>query len=80
MSEVYLLEWTFTPADYFEESVDFTCDLCSIHVENGKAEAHVPPAQYPADHSAQVVEDRNRKLGLRFVTTCPIEQAELGKP
>ena len=23
MTQVYLLEWTFTPVDYFEEAVDF---------------------------------------------------------
>jgi hypothetical protein len=65
MSEVYLLEWTFTPADYFEEPVDFACELCSIHVENGKAEACVPPVQYPADHSAR--NQLHAELDARFM-------------
>jgi len=65
MSEVYLLEWTFTPADYFEEPVDFPSDLCSIHAENGKAEARVPPAQYPADHSAR--NQLHAELDARFM-------------
>ena len=41
MNGVYLLEWTFSPADYFEEAVEFPSDLCTIHVENGKAEARI---------------------------------------
>ena len=40
VDEVYLLEWTFSPADYFEDAVEFACDLGTIRVENGKAEAY----------------------------------------
>jgi hypothetical protein len=65
MTEVYLLEWTFTPADYFEEPVDFTCELCSIHVENGKAKARVSSARYPADHSAR--NQLHAELDARFM-------------
>jgi hypothetical protein len=51
MTAVYILEWTFTPTDYFEEPVDLACGYGSIHVENGKAEARVPADLYPPDHS-----------------------------
>lgn len=47
----YLLEWTFTPPDYFEEAVDFPCEHGSIHVENGRAEIRVLAERYPADHT-----------------------------
>jgi len=53
MSEIFLLEWTFSPADYFEETIEFACDLGTIRVENGKAEARILPENYPADHSAR---------------------------
>ncbi len=65
MSEVYLLEWAFTPAEYFEEPVDFDCGPCSIHIADGKAEARVPPAQYPADHSAR--NQLHAELDARFM-------------
>ncbi len=50
MTAVYILEWTFTPTDYFEEPVDFPCDYGSIHVASGKAEVRVPADLYPPDH------------------------------
>jgi len=53
MNDTYVLEWTFTPADYFEEPTDFSCEFCSIHVENGKAVARVPSDKYPDDHSVR---------------------------
>jgi hypothetical protein len=65
MDEVYLLEWAFTPADYFEEQVQFACDHGSIHVENGKAEARVPSDQYPLDHSLR--NQLHAELDARFL-------------
>src|SRR5688572_20648015 len=65
MGEVYLLEWAFSPADYFEEAVEFACDLCIIRVENGKAEARIPPDKYPADHSAR--NQLHAELDARFM-------------
>lgn len=64
-SEIYLLEWTFSPADYFEEAVEFSCDLCAIRVDNGRAEARIAPAKYPADHSARNL--LHAELDARFM-------------
>lgn len=50
MEEKYILEWTFTPPDYFEEPMDFQFDYGIIHVEDGKAEAHIAANLYPEDH------------------------------
>lgn len=64
-SEIYLLEWTFSPADYFKEAVEFSCDLCTIRVDNGKAEVRILPAKYPADHSARYL--LHAELDARFM-------------
>ncbi len=65
VSEIYLLQWTFMPADYFEEAVDMTCELGTIHIENGKAEARIPPDKYPSDHSAR--NQLHAELDARFM-------------
>ena len=65
MTAVYMLEWTFTPTDYFEEPVDFVCDDGSIHVENGQAGVCVPADLYPLDHSLR--NQLHRELDARFL-------------
>lgn len=65
MGEEYLLEWTFTPIDYFEEPVDFICDYGSIHIDNGRAEVRVPPDRYPIDHSLR--NQLHGELDARFL-------------
>jgi hypothetical protein len=51
MADAFLLEWTFTPPDYFEERVEIARPDCSIVIDSGRAEARVPPEHYPDDHS-----------------------------
>jgi len=65
MAEVFLLEWTFTPTDYFEESVEFTCEHGTIRIENGRAEARVSPNRYPPDHSLR--NQLHEELDARFL-------------
>lgn len=65
MNTVYILEWSFTPPDYFEEPVDFACDHGLIHVENGRTEARVPADIYPSDHSLR--NQLHGELDARFL-------------
>lgn len=49
MSQVVVLEWTFSPADYFEQTIEVRRDDCVLRIQNGKAEARVDPRAYDAD-------------------------------
>jgi hypothetical protein len=80
MTAIYILEWTFTPTDYFEEPVDFVCGHGSIHVENGKAETRVPANLYPLDHSLRT--HLHGELDARFLAAQILSHKpyELSKP
>lgn len=65
MNEILLLEWTFTPTDYFEEDVDFSSEACTIRVNNGRAEARIPSDNYPDDHTVRNV--LHAELDARFL-------------
>ncbi len=65
MDEVYVLEWTFTPSDYFEEEVDLACEHGTFHVAGGEVELRVPPEKYPSDHSLRM--QLHGELDARFI-------------
>ena len=49
MNQVVVLEWTFSPTDYFEQIIEIRRDEYILRIENGKAEARVDPRAYDAD-------------------------------
>ncbi|MHB8111989.1 MAG: hypothetical protein ACYDHA_00825 [Bellilinea sp.] len=49
MRQFVILEWTFTPSDYFEEEVEVQRDDYILLIGNGKAEAKVKPDAFDAD-------------------------------
>lgn len=51
MGEFYVVEWTFSPSDYFEEELDLPCEHGDMHIIPGKAELRIPAERYPPDHS-----------------------------
>jgi hypothetical protein len=51
MAATFLLEWTFTPPDLFEERVSFAIGDCAFVIEAGKAEGHIAEDKYPEDQS-----------------------------
>jgi len=52
MSDVdyVLLEWSYTPTDFFEEPVYQWREDCEIHIEGGCVTATVDPDAYDAEH------------------------------
>ncbi len=64
MTEEFIIKWTFSPIDYFEEPVEFHCKNEKICVENGRAESRIPPDRYIPDHSLrnQLHEELNFKF------------------
>ena len=41
MDRFYILKWTYTPPDFFEESIHIIQDRCDMTVENGNVEARI---------------------------------------
>jgi hypothetical protein len=65
MGEIYVLEWTFTPADYFEVELDLACEHGSFRVTSGKVELRLAPEKYPSDHSLRM--QLHGELDARFL-------------
>lgn len=65
MPAVFLLEWTFTPPDLFEERVEFPFALGVFVVDAGKVEARIPEEAYPQDHSLRA--ELHEQLNARFL-------------
>jgi hypothetical protein len=76
MSAVVLLEWQFSPPDYFEEAIEVSCHTYSMTIADGKVEAKVEPAIYDANPSMpQLLQDslNGRFLGVQLLTHRPYE-------
>lgn len=54
MEEIFILEWSFSPKDYFEDDMAFSSEYGAFHVADGKVELRVSPNVYPADHSRRL--------------------------
>ncbi|MBP1152763.1 hypothetical protein [Methylocaldum sp. RMAD-M] len=74
--DTVVLEWTFSPPDYFEHRFQINRDGYSIVVENGTAEARIDPAIYDDEHK---IRDRlhdelnNHFLGVQLLTHQPYD-------
>ena len=44
--DIVLLEWEFSPSDYFEEEFTLTYDDCQLVIKEGKIEARIDPIVY----------------------------------
>ena len=50
MDDVVVLEWTFSPSDYFEEEIVIERDTYTMTIGHGTVEAWVDPAAYDQEH------------------------------
>jgi hypothetical protein len=80
MDDVVVLEWTFSPPNYFEEPLRIDRGDYVMIIDSGKAEARIQPAIYDKDpamrdelHAAL----NDRFLGAQLLTGLPYE---LSKP
>ncbi len=71
MENVVLLEWTFTPPDYFEDEIRIVgCDYEMI-INNGKVEVRISPEVYDKNHQMRDslhAELHDRFLGVQILT------------
>lgn len=76
MSDTVILEWAFSPPDYFEEVVRIERDGYTMIIDNGRAEARIDPAAYDSEHKMRgVLHGRlnDRFLAVQVVTHKPYE-------
>lgn len=76
MNDVVVLEWKFSPPDYFEEPIHIKRDDYMMIIDNGKVEARVDPAAYDKEHKMRdeihnMLNDRF--LGVQLLTHKPYE-------
>ena len=64
MEDVVVLEWTFTPPDYFESPLPITGDNYQMVIDAGKVEARIPPEVYAA--TANMRDQIHNSLNDRF--------------
>ena len=70
MSKV-IIEWTFSPANYFEGAIEIHRDYCVMTIADGKAEACIDAAVFDSDPSIrQVLHNglNDRFLGAQLLT------------
>jgi DNA-directed RNA polymerase subunit K/omega len=49
MSAVVVLEWTFSPPDYFEEPIEISCQAYTMTITDGQVQAKIDSALFEAD-------------------------------
>jgi hypothetical protein len=76
MDDVVVLEWTFSPPDYFEEVIRIEREGYTMVIDMGKVEARIDPMVYAKEENMrdvlhQVLNDRF--LGVQLLTHKPYE-------
>ena len=69
--DVVVLEWTFSPSDYFEEAIVIERDTYTMTIDNGTVEARIDPAAYDQEHKMRdELHDalNDRFLGVQLLT------------
>jgi hypothetical protein len=64
-ADIVVLEWTFSPSDYFEDLVHIKRDDYEMVIDSGKVEAKIKPDVY--QKNAKMREDLHRALNDRFL-------------
>jgi hypothetical protein len=65
MNEIVVLEWKFSPPDYFEEVIHIDRETYSIIIENGRIEARIDPTAYDQEHRMR--DELHEALNDRFL-------------
>ncbi len=64
-ADVIILEWTFSPADYFENTINIKRDDYEMLIDHGKVEAKIRPDIY--EKNPNLRDDLHRALDDRFL-------------
>lgn len=74
MTEIVAIEWRFSPKNYFEETLEFSCGEAVITIADGKIEARMAAHVFDADPAVrQSLHDHlnDRFLGVQLLTHKP---------
>jgi hypothetical protein len=76
VENIVVLEWTFSPPDYFEEVIRIEHESYTMVINAGKVEARMDPTAYDREHNMrdelhQALNDRF--LGVQLLTHKPYE-------
>ena len=75
-TEIVVLEWTFSPPDYFEDRIDLNRDDYEMVIDRGKVEARIRPEVYdtiPSTRDDLHFALNDRFLGVQLLTHKPYE-------
>lgn len=76
MDDIVILEWTFSPRDYFKAPQQVSGNNYKMEIGDGKVEARIPPAAYAsnADMRDQLHNELNDRFrGAQVVTHKPYQ-------
>jgi len=65
MDAVVVLEWSFSPPDYFEEMTHIVCKTYSMTIDKGKVEARIDPVAY--DNESEIRNELHDALNACFL-------------
>jgi len=74
MEDVVILEWTFTPKDYFEDEIRIERSDYEMIIKDGLTEARISPEVYDKEHKMRDSLHQNlndRFLGVQLLTHRP---------
>ena len=73
MCAKYVIEWTFTPPDYFEQTTHITGDDFEMWIEEGKVKAEVKDEDYDEHHKRDELHEflNDRFLGVQILDRRP---------
>lgn len=77
--DVVVLEWTFTPTDYFESEVQLERDGYNLLIGSGKVEAQIEPELYTKNPNMRDELHRalnSRFMGVQLLTHKPYELSD----
>ncbi len=78
MEDIVILEWTYEPADYFEQRINVSQDHYELEIESGSARARIPFGNFANDgatrHKIHASLDR-RFRAVQAMTHTPYELA-----
>ena len=71
MDDIVVLEWTFSPPDYFEEVIRIERESYTMVIDKGRVEARIDPVKYDKEHKMRdELQDslNDRFLGVQLLT------------
>jgi hypothetical protein len=76
MKDIVVLEWTYSPPNYFEEPIHISRNEYEMIIDHGRVEAKIKPESYDKNHKMRETLQaalNDRFLGVQLLTHKPYE-------